>query len=1079
MNGFEFVNEALSIKGNALDAIVALSDNSEVDWLEFKAAITAQSPKEATGSNEADYIFNLVKALVGMANGTGGLVVLGVNDAGDAVGLDKSGFDGDKDKFTRRISDKVLLRDGWRTASSGQWRWKVTSDQIAFNPQWAKYQGLDVLAFTVSPREASLGPLVLTHATSKDREGEDIVFVRTGGDRGQVVRLSSQEADNWWVQRDLTLFSPKFTTWIKELQKTDPAVYLSTVSSYCIDLLRDTAELDRLYVPLEADVRILTNDSTPRRYQSDEEYLHSDTSSRKKSKWRGEFQEIVTNVYPVFLIGAPGAGKSTSLMKLVRDINTLNTSDPEKWALYVQLAGFTAAGLRELICREISPLNWYDILIGLESGQLTLILDGLNECPSTHYNQCAGEVSDLFKECPKSRVVVSTRISHLPAFAQKTIELRFMGTSRQQKFVENYLGNKPEVLSAFWDSLSQKSTAQMIARSPILLRMAVWLWEDSGELPGGLAELYSGFFDAWIRREIAKDISAGVTTIWTEDETRDALALLAYSMRCDGIVACSKAYAEDRLQIALGDRSKPFIERIVQGLIIETIQNGQTIRFSHETIQEFLVAVFLTSHAEHHLLQSGNQLDGRRWSMPIVFAFELFDQPPEHFVQTAWKIAPLLVCAALRDQDRLRLLPEPIGRHQAPQNDLWVRGIIKCMRSESVAEATGKLAHLGRTPSPGRYFQKHPLPEELIAALEGVAFWYALSSYEQGRDRIERLQHLIIDRRNLWLELLPHVIVAQPEWLVHLTNAQRLLVGELEDCEREQALAEASVVELCYMARNHIIADEEFRRHWKRALNVENSEPLELEILALLSAKKIEVSQLNGRQRAVLKGIGNSKELSPRILGVLVRDNILQADEVRQDKMQIGRLLDSVSPVRAIQLMKRRVLKREDFSELQLRSLLERIENEKDIGLILESGLVSSRQLIPKSIRDRVHGNGKPSKSNDEITIGPVVRADIETTSTELISNVYLSHEQMLLKRISCEIQDPNNFPPGNGYHNVLTEHIDASIGWPLPERAMLIDMAEVFFREHASKKRQKEYRNLISLAREASQIEQLQKSGV
>ena len=41
-----------------------------------------------------------------------------------------------------------------------------------------------------------------------------------------------------------------------------------------------------------------------------------------------------------------------------------------------------------------------------------------------------------------------------------------------------------------------------------------------------------------------------------------------------------------------------------------------------------------------------NQLDDRRWSMPIVFAFELFEQPPEHFVQTAWQFAPLLVCAA-------------------------------------------------------------------------------------------------------------------------------------------------------------------------------------------------------------------------------------------------------------------------------------------------------------------------------------------------------------------------------------------------------------------------------------------------
>lgn len=1067
MNGFEFANEALAIKEYELDSIIELSHGSEVDWLEFKAAIKAQNSEEATKYNEADYIFNLVKALVSMANGAGGLVILGINDDGNAVGVESSGFDGDKDKFTRHISDKVLLRDGWRTMK-GHYRWKVTSDQLAFNPQWVKHQGYDVLAFNVTPREASLGPLVITHALSKDAEIEDYVFIRAGGDRGQVVRLPSQEATNWWVQRDLMLFSTKFKTWILELQKTAPAVYSSTVSAYCNDLINDTSEVERFYVPLEAEARILVNDSKRRRYQPDEEYLSSDTSGKKLTEQRGGFQEVVAEVYPAFLVGEPGAGKSTSLLKFVRDINIKNTSNPEKWALYVPLSDFTSAGLQELICREIPPLNWSDIQLGLESGQLVLILDGLNECPTTHYDQCASELSDLLKEHPESRIIVSTRLSHLPAFARKTIELRSMGTSRQKQFAKSYLGGGKDDLSAFWSSLNQKSTAQIIARNPMLLRMAAWLWTENSELPGGLAELYSSFFDKWIQREIEKDLSAGATVIWTEDDTRESLALLAYSMRCDGIVSCSQAYAEDKLRIKLGDRSKLFIERIVQGLMIETTRDKSTIRFTHETIQEFLVAAFLTSHAEHHLLEKVGKLDSRRWSMPIVFAFELFEQPPEHFVQTAWQIAPLLVCAALRDEERLKLLPEPVGRHHAPQNDLWIRGIVRCMRSESMEDTTSKLAHIGRTPSPGRYLQKHPLPEELTSAFEGMAFWYALSSYEQGRERIERLQHLMIDRSNLWLELLPHVIVGQPDWLIHLTNAQRLIVGALGDYERATALTEASVMELCYMVRNRIITDEEFREHWKRALNVNDSEPLELEILALLTTKGFKVSQLNGKQRLVSKCIGSNETLSPRILGVLVRDSIIKAADVRRDKMQIKRLADTVSPIRAKQLFQRRVLQREDFNEQQLLSLLGRIKQEKDIGFILDTGLVKSRQEIPKSIRNRVHGHEKSQDSKDKTTVIPVIHVETEAASDELIASVYLSQEQMLLKKIHREVQDPNNFPSGNGYHHVLVRHLEESASWPIPERETLIDLAETFFREHKSKKRYKEHRNLIRLAREA-----------
>ncbi len=1071
MNGFEFVSTALSIKGYELDSIVDLVKMSEVDWLEFKAAIKPQSSDEAAGSNDADYIFNLVKALVSMANGSGGLVVLGIDDDGNAVGLDKSGFSGDRDHFTRHISDKVFIREGWRThKSGGHWRWKDTADQLSFDPQWVTYQGMDVLAFVVRPRSASLGPLVLTQTEHKNAEPKEWAFIRTGGDRGKVIRWSIDDAFKWWTQRDPTIFSTKFKTWIAELKKTDPVLFRSTVEAYRQELTNNTAELDRLYVPLEANVRIINTGSGRRRHQTDDSYLSSGTSASARNNWRGEFQEAVRNVYPSFLVGEPGSGKSTSLLKLARDNNSEDTNGQPTWTLYVPLSGFTASGLQELICREVEPLNWADIELELASGRLTLVLDGLNECPSVRYDQCVGELSDLLKEHPRSQVIVSTRSSHLPAFAQKVIELRPMGTSRQQQLVRNYLADTPESVETFWANLIQKPTANMIARSPILLRMALWVWQETGELPGGLAELYSEFFDGWIHREISKDLSAGATTIWREDETREALAVLAYSMRCDGVVACSKAEATERLGVVIGEKSKAFIDRVAQGLLLETARDGMTIRFRHETIQEFLVAVFLTNHAEHELLHSGHQSNDRRWSMPIVFAFELFEQPPEHFVQTAWQLAPLLVCAAFRDDGRLSLLPEPKGRHFAPQNDLWVRGLIRCMRGESVKEITRSLAYLGRTPSPGRYFQKHPLPEELTSALEGTAFWYALSCHDSGRVRVERLQHLLIDRRNLWLELLPHAVVGQSDWLVHLTDAQKLLVGELKDGNRAKVITSASVVELCYMVRNGIITDEEFRENWKRALNVENTEPLELEILALLASKRINTSQFNGLQRSKIKELSHNKELSPRIIHVLVRDNIVKAEEIRGDRQRIRDLVSRISPIRAKQLVKDKVLRREDFSEQQIRALLDRVKTEKDIGFVLDAGLVKSRQDIPKSIRDHVHGHGNSRDEKPRRAIGPVARSEKSGSASkteELISELYLSDEQSQLKRLQRAAHDPKNFEPGSGFQRVLADKVAASVDWPKPERETLIDLAEAFFQKHASKKRQKEYRDLIRSARQ------------
>ena len=1071
MNGFEFSKEALSITAYELDKIVAITDASEVDWLEFKAAIKAQNSEEDEKANDADFILHLLKALIGMANGIGGMVVLGIDDNGQAVGLGPSGFDGDKDKFTLALSE-IFFREGWRTKLSGHWRWKNQIDKNRFNPEWAKYRGVDVLVFAVKPRERDHGPLVVTNSKSKNNKLEEIVFMRLGGDRGRVEKITPDEAESWWKEgRDPYISSMKFKKWILQLEQTDPETYCEAVRAYSESVVKDSDELAHRYVSLEADAWKGRANKPKRTAQDD--FSNDEEKSSSRNEWRGDFEEMISDLFPAFVIGEPGAGKSTCFSKIAREEAIGNIVEPEKWSLLVRLSSYTADGLKELICREIPPLKWPDLVLALRSGQLILLLDGFNECPIVYTQQCTTDLKDLLEEHSASKIFISTRATHLPRFAEKTITLRAMSTDRQQKFVERYLDetNELDAVGLFWNALTEKVTAKLIARSPILLRMAVLVWESTKSLPTGLAELYSDFFDAWIQREAGKNFDAEGSLIWSEAQTREALALLSYSMKSDGVVACSRQSAEARLHPLLHDKSGQFIDRVAQGLMVETTKDQQTIRFSHETIQDFLVAVFITNHTEHQLIRSSVGSDNRRWQMPIVFAFELFQNPPEEFLQTAWSLVPILVCAALRDDERLKRLPEPKNQYPGePQNDSWVRGLIRSIRGEGVTDETASLALLGRTPSPGRYFQKHPLPEELTSALEGVAFWYALNSHESGRYRIERLQNLIIDRRNLWLELLPHVLVAQPDWMDQLTDAQKLLVGQLENEYREHALDAASISELSYMVRNRIITDSEFKQHWKRALNVENYVPLDLEIVVLLATKKIKPTELNGVQRNLLKGIGGNLELSPNILKVLVQNRIVSTDSVRQNPAQIRRLVKSVSPIRAMQLVKSGVLRREDFGVIQIESLLERIESEKDITFLLDAGIIQNRQSIPPRIRDRVHSQSAKRHSESKVSRSIINTIGLEFIPSveDILAPIFMMEEQILLKKIQENVLDPNNFPLSNGYHRTLVGYVESSQGWPKAERKKLIDLAELFFKKHGSKKRHKEYRDLIRAAKDS-----------
>jgi hypothetical protein len=251
---------------------------------------------------------------------------------------------------------------------------------------------------------------------------------------------------------------------------------------------------------------------------------------------------------------------------------------------------------------------------------------------------------------------------------------------------------------------------------------------------------------------------------------------------------------------------------------------------------------------------------------------------------------------------------------------------------------------------------------------------------------------------------------------------------------------------------------------------------LELEILALLASKKIKASQFNGTQRSALKSIGSNTELSPRILSVLVRDSILKAADVRRDLNNIKRLVSRVSPIRAKQLVQTGVLRREDFNDHQLLSLYDKISTDKDISFILDAGLADNRQQIPKQIRDRVHGYGKPKSIESQFTSRPAIpniSGGTDATSDNLISQVFLTQEQMRIKEIRREVEDPKNYPPENGYHHMLAKHVEDSKEWPQSERETLIDLAEAFFRKHASKKRQKEYCNIIRSAREKILIDE------
>jgi len=186
----------------------------------------------------------LVKALTAMANASGGIVVLGVDDSGLPCGLEASGLGEDKDAFARKLVEKVLLRTGWKTKASGNWYWKQNVDQFWFAPEWGKLGDRDVIVFMVKPKGGDM-PLILTKRDNGNEEFEDVVFLRLSGAVARVQKLSLEDALLWWREgRDTHHFTDKFSKWIATLEPKDSDKTVSVDAEALVKLLDRVTSLE-------------------------------------------------------------------------------------------------------------------------------------------------------------------------------------------------------------------------------------------------------------------------------------------------------------------------------------------------------------------------------------------------------------------------------------------------------------------------------------------------------------------------------------------------------------------------------------------------------------------------------------------------------------------------------------------------------------------------------------------------------------------------------------------------------------------------------------------------------------------
>jgi formylglycine-generating enzyme required for sulfatase activity len=341
----------------------------------------------------------------------------------------------------------------------------------------------------------------------------------------------------------------------------------------------------------------------------------------------------------IVLLGEPGAGKTTTLLKLVVDYARTAQTDPDAiLPVFVPLREFNGATSFTAFVEEK-----LGILQGAsDSFKLFYLLDALNEMPrqSADGRDLVAEVRDFLRD--KSDWAVSCRVrdyqDDLQALAGcGKVRIKPLDLPQIYDFIGRfYASNHPDnpdlpaklwgemkgsddLLKAWqilhdkgnqetfwgvslpdgigyswdhtraWEAMNADPRRMMrLCRNPYMLTMVCGLFGMAGQLPANRGKLFQQFVAVLLKRE--ETSASAIGSVWLDSALiRAGLAQIAYAMGAQ--TEMTRTQAESILQRELPDVDADLLLRSAGSASL--IDVGQDVRFTHQLLQEYFASEVL------------------------------------------------------------------------------------------------------------------------------------------------------------------------------------------------------------------------------------------------------------------------------------------------------------------------------------------------------------------------------------------------------------------------------------------------------------------------------------------------------
>ncbi|MGB7441086.1 MAG: HEAT repeat domain-containing protein [Coleofasciculaceae cyanobacterium] len=360
----------------------------------------------------------------------------------------------------------------------------------------------------------------------------------------------------------------------------------------------------------------------------------------------------------ILLVGSPGVGKSTALLRCLVSFAKKELEKPEpRIPVLVRLKEYHVrfsssedpSGMLTLIRNALKPqlrLKIPEIEELLFQKRLILLLDGLNEMPA---DTVRTQLKAFREECRDSEIPLISTTRELGSGdlgIKRRLEIQPLNSSEIDRFLRECM---PSQAQRVWQLLSRDN--RELSRTPFVLWMLYQLFQETGVVVETLGEAFRQFF-----RYFKKYKEDAPTT----DERRKAwnpwLEYLAFTMlnstgQNDSGLVISDELAEKILAEKFGELygSSSRIEELLKYHLLERISDRE-ISFHHQLIQEYYGAEYLLPQLTRLIKKQSGQkytafeidyLNQLKWTEPISIMLglpEIKDNPARRIIELSLEV---------------------------------------------------------------------------------------------------------------------------------------------------------------------------------------------------------------------------------------------------------------------------------------------------------------------------------------------------------------------------------------------------------------------------------------------------------